>query len=116
MDERARLDVEARLKRIAGQVAGVQRMLADDRYCVDVLLQVAAARAALAEVGKVVMKSHVQTCLTDALNTGGAKDQRAKLDELMEVFSRYCALDPARPAPKRSPPRKQRPTLRPRRL
>jgi len=92
MDERARGDAEARLKRIAGQVAGLQRMLSDDRYCVDVLLQVAAVRAALGEVGKVVLTNHVQTCLTDAIKNSGSKDQRAKLDELMDVFSRYSAL------------------------
>lgn len=105
MDERARGDAEARLKRIAGQVAGLQRMLSDDRYCVDVLLQVAAVRAALGEVGKVVLTHHVQTCLSDALKRGGSKDQRAKLDELMDVFSRYSALGQGGRAPK---PRLQR--------
>jgi DNA-binding FrmR family transcriptional regulator len=107
MDERARHDADARLKRIAGQVAGVQRMLAEDRYCVDVLLQVAAVRAALAEVGKVVLKSHVQTCLSDALKSGGAKEQREKLDELMNVFSQYCALEPGGRASKRLPRRRK---------
>ena len=62
MDQRARHDADARLKRIAGQVAGLQRMLSEDRDCVDVLHQVAAVRAALAEVGKVVLTNHVQTC------------------------------------------------------
>jgi DNA-binding FrmR family transcriptional regulator len=94
MDERASRDADARLKRIAGQVAGLQRMLSEDRYGVDLLLQVAAVRAALAEVGKVVLTSHVQTCLSDALKSGGSKDQRAKLDDLMNVFSRYCSLGP----------------------
>lgn len=115
MDERARLDADKRLKRIAGQVAGVQRMLAEDRYCVDVLLQIAAVRAALAEVGKVILTNHVQTSL-DALKSGGAKDQRAKLDELMEVFSRYCALEPVgraakRPQRRKSSPRQARSSL-----
>ena len=105
MDERARGDAEARLKRIAGQVAGLQRMLSDDRYCVDVLLQVAAVRAALGEVGKVVLTNHVQTCLSDAMEGGGSKDQRAKLDELMDVFSRYSALGQGGRTPK---PRLQR--------
>ncbi len=100
MDERASRDADARLKRIAGQVAGLQRMLSEDRYCVDVLLQVAAVRAALAEVGKVLVTSHVQTCLSDALKSGGLKDQRAKVDELMQVFSRYCALGPGSRTPK----------------
>jgi DNA-binding FrmR family transcriptional regulator len=94
MDERARRDADARLKRIAGQVTGLQRMLFEDRYCVDVLLQVAAVRAALGEVGKVVLTNHVQTCLGDALKSGGSRDQRAKLDELIDVFSRYGGLGP----------------------
>lgn len=93
------------MKRIAGQVAGLQRMLSEDRYCVDVLLQVAAVRAALGEFGKIVLTSHVHTCLSDALKSGGSRDQRAKLDELMDVFSRYCALGPGGRAPK---PRLQR--------
>ena len=99
MDERASRDADARLKRIAGQVAGLQRMLSEDRYCVDVLLQVAAVRAALAEVGKVLVTSHVQTCLSDALKSG-SRDQRAKLDDLMDVFSRYCALGSSSRTPK----------------
>ncbi|HVK80711.1 MAG TPA: metal-sensitive transcriptional regulator, partial [Verrucomicrobiae bacterium] len=67
MDERSRSDANARLKRIAGQVSGLQRMLAEDRYCVDVLLQVAAVRAALAEVSRVLLTQHVETCLTQAV-------------------------------------------------
>lgn len=94
MDERSRSDANARLKRIAGQVGGLQRMLAEDRYCVDVLLQVAAVRAALAEVSRVLLTHHVETCLTQALQTGGKAERRAKIAELMEVFSRYCALGP----------------------
>ena len=76
-------------------------MLDEARYCVDILLQVAAVRAALAEVGRVVLASHVQTCLADAIRSGGARDRQAKLDELMEVFSRYCSLrSSARARPK----------------
>lgn len=88
------------MKRIAGQVSGLRRMLSEDRYGVDVLLQVAAVRAALGELGKVVLTSHVQACLSDALESGGSKEQRAKLDELLAVFSRYCGLAPAARAPK----------------
>jgi DNA-binding FrmR family transcriptional regulator len=101
MDEQVRRDANTRLKRIAGQVAGLERMLDEERYCVDILLQVAAVRAALAEVGRVVLASHVQTCLTDAVRSGAALDRQAKLDELMQVFSRYCSLgSPARSRPK----------------
>ncbi len=97
MDEPSRSDANARLKRIAGQVGGLQRMVAEDRYCGDLLLQVAAVRAALAEVSRVVLTHHVETCLTQALQGGGKADRSVKLRELMEVFSRYGALGaPAR--------------------
>jgi CsoR family transcriptional regulator, copper-sensing transcriptional repressor len=95
MDDQSRGDAAVRLSRIAGQVAGLQRMVAEDRYCVDVLLQVAAVRAALAEVGKVVLANHVETCLTQALRSGNSAERRVKVDELMEIFSRYCALGAA---------------------
>jgi DNA-binding FrmR family transcriptional regulator len=83
MGEQSRGDAGARLRRIAGQVAGLQRMLAEDRYC---------GRAALAEVGRVVLAHHDEACLTEAPKSAGKAEQRFKLDELMETFSRYCAL------------------------
>jgi DNA-binding FrmR family transcriptional regulator len=85
----AKKQAHARMRRIAGQVAGVERMIEDDRYCVDVLLQIAAVRAALDRVGKVVLASHVETCVADAFASGSARDQRRKRDELLEVFSRF---------------------------
>ena len=81
--------VDMRLKRIAGQVGGIQRMVEEDRYCVDVLLQIAAVRAALDQVGKVVLANHVETCVADAFASGGARERRKKMDELMEVFGRF---------------------------
>ena len=101
MDEQSRGEAAVRLSRVAGQVAGLQRMVAEDRYCVDVLLQVAAVRAALAEVGKVVLANHVETCLTEALRSGSKAERRVKVDELMEIFSRYCALGTPSRAPSR---------------
>jgi DNA-binding FrmR family transcriptional regulator len=78
-----------RLRRIAGQVAGIERMLEEDRYCVDVLLQVAAVRGALDRLGKVILGGHVETCVADAFASGSAADRRRKRDELLEVFSRF---------------------------
>ena len=78
-------DVGARLKRIAGQIGGIQRMVEQDRYCVDVVMQVSAARAALAKVAKILLTSHLETCVTDALAIGG-KDRREKIDELIRLF------------------------------
>jgi DNA-binding FrmR family transcriptional regulator len=81
--------VHARLKRIAGQVAGIQRMVEQDRYCVDILLQIAAVRAALDGAGKLVLGSHVDTCVATAIASGNSREGRKKVDELMEVFSRF---------------------------
>ena len=78
-----------RLKRIAGQVAGIQRMIDDERYCVDVLLQIAAVQAALDRVGKIVLQSHVETCVAGALDSGSRRERHRKVEELMEVFSRF---------------------------
>ena len=84
--------VHARLKRIAGQVAGIQRMVDEDRYCVDVLLQIAAVRAALDQVGKLMLGAHVETCVADAFASGSAGERRKKTGELLEVFSRFGSV------------------------
>ena len=84
--------VRDRLRRIAGQVAGIQRMVEEGRYCVDVLLQIAAVQAALGGVGKLVLGSHVDTCVAEAIAGGDQDEARKKVDELMEVFSRFGAF------------------------
>jgi DNA-binding FrmR family transcriptional regulator len=89
MDAETKRAARVRLRRIAGQVEGIQRMVAQDRYCVDVLLQIAAVQAALGRVGKLVLGTHVETCVSDALSSGDEEERRKKIDELMEVFSRY---------------------------
>jgi DNA-binding FrmR family transcriptional regulator len=85
----AKNKVLARLRRIAGQVDGVTRMVEEDRYCVDVLLQLASAEAALAQTAKAVLRSHVETCVTDAVASGKPAEQKRKLDELLDVFARH---------------------------
>jgi len=92
MKSEIRRQVNVRLKRIAGQVAGIQRMVEGDRYCVEVLLQIAAARAALDQVGKIVLGNHVETCVADAFAGGNARERRQKTDELLEVFSRFGSV------------------------
>lgn len=93
MKPTVKTQAKQRLARIAGQVAGIQRMVDDDRYCVDVLLQVAAVRAALDRVGKLVLTGHVETCVADAFASGSARERRKKMDELLDVFARFGALD-----------------------
>jgi len=85
----AKNKVLQRLRRIAGQVEGVARMVEDDRYCVDVLLQIASAEAALGQAAKAVLRSHVESCVADAVASGKPTEQKRKLDELLEVFARY---------------------------
>ena len=81
--------VQARLRKIAGQVEGIERMISDDRYCVDVLHQIAAAEAALEKAGKIILGAHVDTCVASALESGDLQERRRKLEELMEVFTRF---------------------------
>ena len=94
MKEEAREKVLARLKKITGQVAGITRMVEQDRYCVDVLHQIAAAEGALDRVGHIVLEAHVETCVTSAIESGRPKERREKLDELLEVFSRFGRVRP----------------------
>jgi DNA-binding FrmR family transcriptional regulator len=89
MKSDTRKKATVRLRRIAGQVEGIQRMLDADRYCVDVLLQVAAARAALDQVGKLILAGHVETCVADAFASGKPRERKRKMEELLEVFSRF---------------------------
>jgi DNA-binding FrmR family transcriptional regulator len=77
-----------RLSRIEGQVRGVARMVAEDRYCIDVLTQLSAIRAALRRVEDEVLRDHVAHCVEHAIASGDANEQRQKVAELMDVFAR----------------------------
>jgi DNA-binding FrmR family transcriptional regulator len=81
-----------RIRRAAGQVAAIERMIREDRYCVDVLLQVAAARAALDGLGKQLLQAHVGSCVREAIASGRPKERADKIAELMEVFSRFSQI------------------------
>lgn len=82
----------ARLKRAEGQLAAVRRMVEDDTYCVDVLLQIAAIRGALGKAGHVLLASHLSHCVRAALESGDADARDRTLDELVEVFGRYGGM------------------------
>jgi len=96
MDAKTKSKVRARLKRIEGQVAGIRRMVENDKYCVDILLQISAAQGALGQVGKIVLGRHIETCVSNALRSGDTSERRAKIDELMDVFTRYGRLNRGR--------------------
>jgi CsoR family transcriptional regulator, copper-sensing transcriptional repressor len=77
-----------RLSRIEGQIRGLTGMVKDDRYCIDVVTQIAAARAALKRVEELVLKDHVGHCVEHAIASGDRAEQRRKVAELMEVLGR----------------------------
>ena len=77
-----------RLSRIEGQVRGIARMVAEDRYCIDIITQIAAAQAALRKVEGELLQNHVSHCVEHAIASGNTEDQRQKAAELMEVLNR----------------------------
>lgn len=86
MHDRARLT--NRLRRIEGQVRGVAKMIEADRYCLDVLIQLRAVRAALVRVEANLLQDHLNHCIEDAIVSGNAAEQRRKAAELVELLSR----------------------------
>src|SRR6187431_89965 len=77
-----------RLSRIEGQVRGLSRMVADDRYCIDIVTQIAAVRAALRRLEEEILRDHVGHCVEHAIASGNKADQRRKIEELMAVIGR----------------------------
>jgi CsoR family transcriptional regulator, copper-sensing transcriptional repressor len=77
-----------RLRRIEGQVRGIARMVDEDRYCIDIVTQVAAVRAALRRVEEEILRDHVAHCVEHAIASGNKADQRRKIEELMNVVGR----------------------------
>jgi DNA-binding FrmR family transcriptional regulator len=77
-----------RLKRIEGQVRGLARMVEGDRYCIDIVTQIGAVRAALRKVEEEVLRDHVAHCVDGAIASGNRSQQRRKIAELMDVFGR----------------------------
>jgi DNA-binding FrmR family transcriptional regulator len=78
-----------RLRRIHGQVGGLLRMVEERRYCMEILTQLRAARAALSRVEENILREHVEHCVGDAVRSGRAVAVQAKLDELFEVLSKF---------------------------
>ena len=77
-----------RLSRIEGQVRGLSRMVEEDRYCIDIVTQISAVRAALRRVEEEVLRDHVAHCVEHAITSGDKADQRQKIAELMDVIQR----------------------------
>jgi DNA-binding FrmR family transcriptional regulator len=88
MQAHAKASARKRLHRIEGQVRGLARMVEDDRYCIDLVTQIAAVRAALRGVEDEVLRDHVAHCVEHAIAGGNKAEQRRKVAELMDVLSR----------------------------
>jgi DNA-binding FrmR family transcriptional regulator len=88
MREDIKTSCRKRLNRIEGQVRGLSRMVDEDRYCIDVVTQIAAVRAALRRVEEEVLRDHVAHCVEGAIVSGNKTDQRRKIAELMDVIGR----------------------------
>ena len=78
---------DARLARIGGQISAVRKMVADDRYCIDVVRQVQAARSALSSLEALIIDDHVDTCVQHALEDGGTTERREKVTELVSILT-----------------------------
>jgi DNA-binding FrmR family transcriptional regulator len=88
MHQTIKTSVQKRLNRIEGQVRGLSRMVEEDRYCIDIITQIAAVRAALGKVEDELLRSHVGHCVEHAIASGNKADQRQKISELMDVLAR----------------------------
>ena len=82
-------DVQKRLRRIEGQVRGLQKMVEDDRYCADILVQVSSVQEALRAVGRELMRNHLKHCATRAIRAG-SQEADAMVDELVELIGRHA--------------------------
>ena len=79
-----------RLHRIEGQVRGIERMVEDDRYCIDILTQIAAVSTALEAVALKILDDHVRHCVAGALTSGDEADAATKTEELLEAVQRFA--------------------------
>jgi DNA-binding FrmR family transcriptional regulator len=84
----SKASVQKRLHRIEGQVRGLSRMVEQDRYCIDIVTQISAVRAALRRAEEEILKDHVAHCVEHAIASGNKTDQRNKIAELMDVIGR----------------------------
>jgi DNA-binding FrmR family transcriptional regulator len=89
LNDETKAKARGRLRRIEGQVQGLQRMLDADAYCVDILLQISAVQGALEQVQKLLLGRHIESCVADALRSGSRADRQQKVEELLDVFARF---------------------------
>ncbi|MCA9866003.1 MAG: metal-sensitive transcriptional regulator [Anaerolineae bacterium] len=87
MNDTTRLDATQRLASAAGHIRGIERMVADDAYCIDVIKQIQAVQAALSKVSTILLDNHLRTCVTTAIQGDNAEEREQMLQEITSVFA-----------------------------
>lgn len=88
VDRELKQQASVRLKRIEGQIRGIQRMVADERYCADVLTQISAVQESLRGVARVMLRNHLENCASEAIRSSDAARRTRMYDELTELFGK----------------------------
>ncbi|MGL5560886.1 MAG: metal-sensitive transcriptional regulator [Paraclostridium sp.] len=78
-----------RLNRIEGQVKGIQKMVEDERYCVDILVQISAIRSAINRVGNIILENHIKGCVSNSIKEGDTQESEELISELMETINKF---------------------------
>ena len=86
MHDHTKAAVQTRFNRIEGQVRGLSRMVEENRYCIDIVTQISAVRAALKRAEEEILRDHVAHCVEHAINSGDKQDQRTKIAEIIDVL------------------------------
>ena len=82
-------DLIKRLKRIEGQVKGIQKMIDDERYCMDVLIQISAAKAAMNRVGNIILENHIKGCVSESIRNDSDEESDKVIGELMDNIYKF---------------------------
>ena len=86
INEEAKINAVTRLKKIEGQIRGIMKMVNNEKYCIDIINQITAAEKALSGVASIIMKRHVESCVTNAITQGQGQEM---INELIETIYKY---------------------------
>ena len=89
MNIKQKEDILKRLNKVEGQIRGVNKMVTEDRYCIDILTQTRAVVSAVRKVEDLIMKQHLHTCVTSSMRSGNEEDKAEKINEIMDMLSKF---------------------------
>ncbi len=89
MNEKQKEDVLKRLNKVEGQIRGINKMVTEDRYCIDILTQTRAVVSAIRKVEELIMKQHLYSCVTTSMRSNNAEDKVNKINEVMDMLSKF---------------------------